>query len=621
MVKKVCIDFGSSHLVIMSYSNGEYKPIEYFNRQSIPMNVFIAELDGEIIYFVGNEAETKHEIYARSNKKYAYVTNIKSIFSDDTENESLKKMGLTTKQAMTGVIKNVCEKYLSNYSDTEFILTVPTLYNHNKISEYREICHNAGIYKCHFVIESVAACLYSITISTIEESYYSITMDGGEKTLDLSLLKIEKNKISEISHKCIVRNNKSIAGFTYTFYLLRKVVLILEKININDVQELIDYYNNNNYDGLLTVNTLIKNVENMKILILSKNCKEKKIETIVNKYKLKIEKCVHNISIETTLVEIDVEEYLNSVKELNYYICNSLISFINSNYKNIEEKKNTKIIFTGGLFYDKYLTESVKKTLKKKEFDTSSIIIKQLSTCVATGAIIWSNLNNLKIEHFKMLPNKYAFKLLDDEDKEKNMSINTNSIIIGNKYSFPIYGDDIYKTRNIYFPIIEISQNGDAKLISEIEFPNFFVSEDTLKKRFEDFEKNLTYNKQFSICVSIQFEKDYNILVEMENNIKYIKHRISSNNGKYIDKLVEQETKKKQYYKIDEIQNVISVKKNYEQSMKRNLTDIEDTKNKKQKIEKVEKEEKEEKETDFNDFISVVSDGFYLSSKELNSLI
>lgn len=526
ILNRCCIDFGSSHTVIVIKTD-KIQYIEYNNRKSIPTKVLVVYIDGKYTYYIGNQAETKFETYSRMKRNdFVYINNIKNKFSEGEEIPELTKMDLTIEDVLIGTLKVLYDKYVKG-DEYQFVATIPTSYNHETASRFRKILHKAGFKDATLVIESVAGAMSSLDIKNVEEPYFLLDIDGGEKTVDLSLLRIQSDKIIELCHLCVYDDKKkTVAGFNYTFEMVLIIVYCLEQKNFETIEDIISYYDNNGYNGSLTVNGIIKIAEECKISILSKEEQNEKVTLCINKYE------VDDCKVQTCFVTVDSKEYIKRVSTLDKHIMNHIESMIRDNWLVIKKTYRCKIMLVGGLFHNVYLKEKVINLLEKMGIHKNQLKFDNISTCVADGALKYDF--DLKVEKIKTLTNKFAFKMLDDNDNECMNKLDANQIFIGHPNIIKIYGDDVNdKTRNISFPIYEMTKKDYIKIV-EIEFPGYYYKMSYLKNYFENYQATEEdYIKQFEIKVNIIFLENYNIKIQMENNIKYVNFVISPSKKSY----------------------------------------------------------------------------------------
>lgn len=191
------IDFGTTSTATVGFSviNGEKDVIHYGDREDrpIPSVVAIDRSTGEV--FTGRKAwEKRMEL----SETCEYISSIKSILDSDWEKEICGKIWKPVDVAaeIFKDLKNIVTERSGSEMKYATVAT-PVGFNAVKRKKLRQAALMAGIDITNFVSEPTAA--FFANRKSLEGASNIIVFDWGGGTLDVSVLKNESGKISELA--------------------------------------------------------------------------------------------------------------------------------------------------------------------------------------------------------------------------------------------------------------------------------------------------------------------------------------------------------------------------------------------------------------------------------------
>ena len=393
------------------------------------------------------------------------------------------------------------EYYLSKKIGKEIqiknvVLTIPAYFNQKQRKATKIAAQIAGLNVKGMINEPTAACLaYSLKSFENRNNYYIIVIDFGGGTLDITLIKLERN---ENGTYCVVKftfGDSNFGGDDFDMILMEKYI-----------GQKKEYFNKN-----LPINKRLKEVcEKAKI----KLTKKKSFHTIIKEYQ-------PNMNLE---IDIEQEKFDIYCKELFDKFDGILKKFKNDCGIKMEEIK--EVILIGGatilpkiekIVGENFGEDKIKKNLERKE-------------AVSIGASI----QGARISN---LPFVNHIKLLDVTNLSLGVNTKGNKMIkiIARSSPFPIPGKNIFKT---------VHDNQTEARIKVYEGENESNSENLF---LGEFKINLPKRKAGEARIEIILDIDeYSLLnvtaTEVENKDNSIK------------KIYEYDTNYKGIDKIDRLQ-------------------------------------------------------------------
>ena len=192
------IDFGTTHVAAVCYSvHGDKIDILKYGdeeERTLPAVVAVDRHTGEVI--AGREAKDRR---MELSERCEYISSVKTILDDDEWEREINGRFWTPVHIAEEIFKMI-KKEVKKKTDIELekaIVSIPIGFGEKKRKKLREAANAAGIVIERLISEPTAAYFANLDFLKVSENI--VVFDWGGGTLDVSVLKNDKGRISELS--------------------------------------------------------------------------------------------------------------------------------------------------------------------------------------------------------------------------------------------------------------------------------------------------------------------------------------------------------------------------------------------------------------------------------------